>query len=410
ILATTEAHKLPATIISRCQRFDFKKVQFNDLLQRLKWIAAQEEVSVEENVLKVIAKQSGGCVRDAESLLEQIFSLGEKNITLEKAELILPKMDNESFYKFFEMIIKNRSGQAIDLVNGLLRQGMDLNQFIDGFLLFCRQVLIYKLNNRLEELSLEFPDDIVEKLVNLSSEISTQNVSLLIKKILRARKSFDDNFISQLPLEMVIFEMTDSGGGSEVNLENKTKREVYEQPKKEEKGSFEQKSSSEGFEKKKQEIIVEKSKNEQKKDLSKDKNRENSGKDHQDLKKINKSDNIDLDELLKRWARILEKVKLEDYGVYMSLRMGKPISCQSDKIIIGFLFELQRQRLEKVDSQNVLRQALKQTMGFDPAVETAIEPSLSISDFSNGNGSSTVKKDLNETAENVAKEFDGELM
>ncbi|HLC70077.1 MAG TPA: DNA polymerase III subunit gamma/tau, partial [Patescibacteria group bacterium] len=83
VLATTEMHKLPATILSRCQRFNFKKVGFDEMLKRLEKIAKAEEIKIDQEVLERIIGKSEGCLRDAESLLGQVFSLNEKKITVE---------------------------------------------------------------------------------------------------------------------------------------------------------------------------------------------------------------------------------------------------------------------------------------------------------------------------------------
>ena len=91
ILATTEIHKVPETIISRCQRFDFKKIPQKDIMQRLNEIIEWEKISIPENILMEIARKSEGCLRDAESLLGQISSLANGNITEELASLVLPR-------------------------------------------------------------------------------------------------------------------------------------------------------------------------------------------------------------------------------------------------------------------------------------------------------------------------------
>ena len=102
ILCTTEAHKIPVTIISRCQRFDFKRISVNDLVKKLNYIIKKEDIKVDKSVLEMIARQSGGHMRDAESLLGQIVAIGGKEITQEEADLVIPRNDLNEVINFVD--------------------------------------------------------------------------------------------------------------------------------------------------------------------------------------------------------------------------------------------------------------------------------------------------------------------
>jgi DNA polymerase-3 subunit gamma/tau len=123
ILATTEVHKVPQTIISRCQRFDFQKVGVKDLVLRLNTIISQEKVQVDEPVLKAIAMASDGSVRDAESMLGQVLSLGEKKVTMDHIDLIVPHSDDTLVIQFLSLIAMENTAASIELVNRLVEEG-----------------------------------------------------------------------------------------------------------------------------------------------------------------------------------------------------------------------------------------------------------------------------------------------
>lgn len=125
ILATTELHKLPATVISRCQRFDFRKIPAAELTARLEGLAKKEGFSVEESVLSAVARLSEGCLRDAESLLSQIFSLGEKKITAETAALVLPIVSSEAVDGLMQALVARDAGATLAAWEKLLASGAD---------------------------------------------------------------------------------------------------------------------------------------------------------------------------------------------------------------------------------------------------------------------------------------------
>ena len=120
ILATTEVHKIPQTIISRCQHFDFRKVSINDLVERLATIVKKEKRVLDQEVLERIARWSEGGVRDADSLLGQLLALNEKVITKQHAELVLPASHFNLVFELVSNLIKNDTASSLILVNQLI--------------------------------------------------------------------------------------------------------------------------------------------------------------------------------------------------------------------------------------------------------------------------------------------------
>ncbi|MEK7167667.1 MAG: DNA polymerase III subunit gamma/tau, partial [Patescibacteria group bacterium] len=154
ILCTTEIHKLPQTIISRCQRFDFKKVSSDNMLKRLEHLVREEKKKVAKKVLQNIVLHSEGCVRDAESLLEKILTLGD-DITEEQAELVLPRSDFNQIISLLNFLLDKNATASIELINQLVSDGVDLSIFLDSLVEFLRKVLLLKVNGRLSNLGLE---------------------------------------------------------------------------------------------------------------------------------------------------------------------------------------------------------------------------------------------------------------
>lgn len=131
IFATTEPQKIPLTVISRCQRYDLKRLTFNEILHLLKGIAEKERLKIEEEALRVIASRSDGSARDAISVLDQVVGLGEgESITSADVCRILGLVDTSSVIKFFEAVIKKDVGKSLDLLNGLYVSSANLEIFI----------------------------------------------------------------------------------------------------------------------------------------------------------------------------------------------------------------------------------------------------------------------------------------
>ena len=152
ILATTEAHKIPITILSRCQRYDFKRISINTISSRLMELMEKENVEVEERAIRYIANKADGSMRDALSLLDQCiaFYLGQK-LTYDHVLDVLGAVDTEVFSRFLREILKNDVAQVMKHLEELVMQGRELGQFVSDFTWYLRNLLLLKSSEELEE-------------------------------------------------------------------------------------------------------------------------------------------------------------------------------------------------------------------------------------------------------------------
>ena len=202
ILATTEIHKIPKTIISRCQQFNFKKINFLEIEKRLNKICHSEKIKVDQQILKNIAHQSQGYLRDAESLLSQILVLGEKKITLEQVEFILPISNFDLVLKFLEHLFEKNKKEILILINKLVEQGIDLKYFINDCIEIMRKILLIKIDSILNEFSQKMDKDIEIKILKLTEKIEIKKLSEAIEILIKTQKELGETDIVQLPLEM----------------------------------------------------------------------------------------------------------------------------------------------------------------------------------------------------------------
>ncbi|MDD5449395.1 MAG: DNA polymerase III subunit gamma/tau [Candidatus Omnitrophica bacterium] len=150
IFATTQPHKIPATILSRCQRFDFKRVPAPQIVEKLKEIAKKEKIGADEGIFFEIAKASDGSMRDAESILDQLNSFCEKKIELSDVTKILGIIEDEQLLALSEFIIKKDTVSVLKAVNGLENEGKDLFQFLARFIEHIRNLAVLKINKNLK--------------------------------------------------------------------------------------------------------------------------------------------------------------------------------------------------------------------------------------------------------------------
>jgi len=144
MFATTEPHKIPATILSRCQRFDFKRVPGPQLSDHLAWIAEQEGIEVERPGLNLIARAAEGSVRDSLSLLDQViaYAAGEKKITTAKVAEVLGVADRRVLFELSRALLDRDSQLALGIVDRLFSSGQDLSQFAQAFLVHLRDLTV----------------------------------------------------------------------------------------------------------------------------------------------------------------------------------------------------------------------------------------------------------------------------
>ena len=211
ILATTEIHKILPTILSRCQRFDFRKVRMEELIRRLGFIIRSENKDVDREVVELVAARSEGCIRDAESLLEQIFSMGDKKITIEQALLVIPYSDFHYIFEFATFLKNRQSQEAVDFINRIMFEGVDLERFADDIIEGLRKIMILKLNGKLSEYSFDLQKDQEMKLLELSQSIDIQRLVFMIEVFLKKKGEFYLSPIVQLPLELAVIDICAQG-------------------------------------------------------------------------------------------------------------------------------------------------------------------------------------------------------
>jgi len=207
ILATTEVHKMIPTILSRCQRFDFRRLTKGEILKKLQFIVEKERIKIEKEALEILAQKAEGSLRDAESLLDQIFALfGEREISAQDVKNLLGLVESEILFNFFDLIIEKKLKEAIEFLNSIYERGVDLQEFVKDLISLLRDILVFKIGGK--NLILENRgEEEIKKIEGISKKISEENLRRMIVVFLDAQNKMKFSPILQLPLELAIVEI-----------------------------------------------------------------------------------------------------------------------------------------------------------------------------------------------------------
>ena len=213
VLATTEPHRIPATVLSRCQRFDFRRIPVAEIAAHLNFIAAEEGFQVQESAVFAIARSAQGCMRDAVSLLDQMTSYGatasteeSPAISLEQVQQVLGSVATATVAAFVEALAAKDVSAGLQLIHDLLLQGGSLNEFAAQVIEHLRGVMLVQMVGDSALLEDSAPDT-VQTLQRQAKDLSKSETLWAIKRFSEAMSELKGGFQPQLPLELALVEI-----------------------------------------------------------------------------------------------------------------------------------------------------------------------------------------------------------
>ena len=175
ILATTEPHKIPATILSRCQRFDFKRVTVKDISSRMRYICEKEGIEADEKALNLIARNSQGALRDALSILDQCISFEGNKISYNDVIELLGSVNIEQLFDLAESVIKEDTRKSLQILNDFIIWGKDVRNLVNDLIDHFRNLMVCKISNDLDEI-ISLPEETIDLLKQQAETIDTNNL------------------------------------------------------------------------------------------------------------------------------------------------------------------------------------------------------------------------------------------
>ncbi|MDI3090638.1 DNA polymerase III subunit gamma/tau [Priestia megaterium] len=216
ILATTEPHKIPLTIISRCQRFDFKRISPEDIVYRMREVLGSEELEVSEDALYEIAKASEGGMRDALSLLDQAISYSTEKVSLEDVLSITGAVSQAFIVKIVQAIFNENIVEALDSVESLIKNGKDPARFVEDLIFYYRDVLLYQASE--ENAYLLEKAAVNEEFKELSSKMDSAFIYKVIAELNQTQQEMKWSNHPRVLLEVALVKLAQSSTNQESAL------------------------------------------------------------------------------------------------------------------------------------------------------------------------------------------------
>ena len=207
IFATTQVNKIPPTILSRCQRLDFRRVPLVDIIGQLKKISAQEKIGLEEEVFFSIARACDGSLRDAESILDQLTSFSQKGkIAVSDVSSLLGVLEQQSLFEITDTIIKKDARGALELLNNMLSQGKDSGIILSNIIEHFRNLIVAKVSLADPNL-IDLPPETVKKLLSQSQHFTLEEIFAAFNVLVIAQEMSKKMDSSIIPLEINLIKL-----------------------------------------------------------------------------------------------------------------------------------------------------------------------------------------------------------
>ncbi|WP_286034742.1 DNA polymerase III subunit gamma/tau [Megamonas hypermegale] len=225
ILATTEVHKVPITIQSRCQRYDFKRITKEDILNRLIYITEEMDIKVTKEALEVIAVQADGGMRDALSLLDQCLAFAKDELTTDEVKKVLGLVGHNWIWQITDFLAQKDSASILTTLNDVIAQGKEIKQLLNEFVLHLRSILLYKATNKMLNLDMYLEDEAV--LQRQAALFTHEQIIVMIQKVHEAINELKWALQPRITAEVLFLKLCwqdENTVSSEKNIEAKTQQ------------------------------------------------------------------------------------------------------------------------------------------------------------------------------------------
>jgi len=369
ILATTELHKVPETIISRCQRFDISHLSQDQIIKRMTQIAKSEKVEVEREALETIAIEAEGGMRDAESLLGQIISLEDKSITAQEVHDILGTSSKRVVREFAQLLAKRHASEALAQIDQLQNEGINLKNFNKSLLTFFRALVIIKTCDKSSKKILSsFSEEQLGQAKEISDSIKMGEIVQLIELLQKSLAGYKDTSIPQLPLEMAVIEFSLPNLDNAVEPENK----IEERPTIEEPAASKEVQQKPEIQKQ-EEKIVEKVEAvvSEKEVVATEKVQSKKNKQPPSLEKV-----------LELWSEIIKDVKPHNHSIHAFLENCVPCGIKDNNLFIKTKYDFYKEKLSESSNRLTVQSVVDKITGASMKISFITESECKAMNFS----------------------------
>jgi DNA polymerase III, subunit gamma and tau len=386
ILATTEPHKLPATVVSRCQRFTFRRIGLVDLVKQLRTICAENGVEADERALVRLARAADGGMRDALSLLDQVFSFCSSRITVEDVMAVTGGVDEEAAVRLLSLLIRGDVAGVVEGLDDLIAQGKDPERVTKELLELCRELLLIRVAPDMPEVRERVQGD--ETLAALAEAVAVERLFAIIEELTRAQAEMRWIPHGRILLEMVLVKLARASG----------KPSPAVAPADGENAALIQRIAALEARLRQVEDELKRVRNERSgmgtaaSPASEPSPVTASRRPHDEarvpwaqVEAVVRAATPDrLAEVVKLWPKVLAVVKARSLQVHALLVDGRPVAASADGVVVAFKNQFHRDATEKPPRKQLIEEALRDVLGRACRVVTLLEDQWVMHEASGG--------------------------
>jgi DNA polymerase-3 subunit gamma/tau len=373
ILATTALHKVPDTIVSRCQRFDFSRFPLDKIVEKLTKIAKSEKVKIDDQALEMIALAAEGGMRDAESLLTQVIALEDKEVTAAEVASILGITEQQKVEQLTEHLADKDLRQSLLLINRLVENGSDLYVFSNSLLHYLRQMLLLSIDPKLaNELSFELTKEQSKKMVDLAQKLTTKNILILLELFQTARKEIRSATLPQLPLEIAVVKFvsgpivpTDMSSAPPSRPASPTPRPTAPNVK----------TASESEPSRPVASMASSSSAQAASVTASTVQEPQAAYDTQETAPETESAGFTMDDVRNRWHGVMDKAKELNASLALALLNCQPLRLEGSTIVLGVKFPFHKEKLNTAENRLTVEKAFDTILGAKTKVQVVVDES-----------------------------------
>jgi DNA polymerase-3 subunit gamma/tau len=357
VLATTEPHKIPATILSRCQRFDFRRASLEDLRRKLNRICESEGIAIEVAALELIARSAAGSFRDAESLLDQLASYGDDEITLAQVQAVLGTVSSQAIGKLVGYLVKRDVASGLDLINKVVGAGVDPRQFNRELVEYLRGVLLIKAGNGASLLNVTA--EILAEMENQARQLSTKALLRMLRLFNQASLDLKASLQPQLPLELASIEAV---LGEDSATESETVSETQQGADPEVTAGPPPSATSPTL--LQEDRLVEGSRTAQVVAVDTSPQPLSTEETPTDREgEAPPASGATLEKVRLNWAHILAEIRPHNRSAEALLRSGRAEAVEGNVVVLGFPYAFHKERVEEPKCQALVEQVFSRVLG-----------------------------------------------
>lgn len=351
IFATTEAHRVLPTILSRCQRFDFKRIPTQLLVQKLSEIAKQEKIEIDAESLNEIALSSGGGLRDAQTILDQLSAYSGKKIEKGIVREILGLIEREVLEQFIGFVAERDTVKLLDLVRQLEERGTDLGQLVNNLIQHCRNLMICQAGVKDLANVLDLPKEVIEKVQQQAAKLGKDETLFILHTLVGLQQEMKRATFPKILLELALIRMTEMRQWIQIP-------ELVERLKELEAniGGDDENGTGSFFS--------------QQQTLEKKEPVPNSPPPEPTT-----NSPVSLEKIIQSWPALAQKIRSQKVPLGVALQIGKPSALEGKRLILSFpsAESFHKEFAERGNNKKLIEQELQVIFGVPLTVELVLE-------------------------------------